>query len=62
MKQCSASDQGVCIGSISEFAAEDEVLLRPGIRFKIIKIEEEEGTKKHLFYIDIIPSYMSDLN
>ncbi len=62
MKKRAASDQGVYIGSLSQFAAEDEVLLRPGIRFKIIKIEEEKDTKRHVFYIDIIPSYMSGLN
>jgi hypothetical protein len=61
MKKRSASDQGVCIASLSKFAVEDEVLLRPGIRFKIMKIEEE-SSKRHLFYIDIIPSYMSGLN
>jgi len=62
MKKRSASDQGVCISALSAFTIEDEVLLRPGIRFKITKIEEEEGSKRHLFYIDIIPSYMSGLN
>lgn len=62
MKQRSASDQGVCIGCISEFVAEDEVLLRPGTRFKITKIEEEQSSERHLFYIDTMPSYMSNLN
>ena len=62
MKQHAASEQGVCIESLSEFAVEEEVLLRPGIRFKIIKIEEEEGSNRNLFYIDILPSYMSHLN
>lgn len=64
MKRRSASDQGVCIAPLSSFAAEDEVLLRPGIRFKITKIEEQEHDDGHryIFYIDIIPSYMSGLN
>lgn len=62
MKKRSASDQGVCIASLSAFTAEDEVLLRPGIRFKIIKIEEENNGQRHIFYIDILPSYMSGLN
>ncbi|CAF1167092.1 unnamed protein product, partial [Didymodactylos carnosus] len=40
------SDQGVCIASLSEYTAEDEVLLRPGIRFQINRIEEEIGTEE----------------
>jgi len=43
-------------------AAEEEVLLRLGIRFKIIQIQQEEGTHRNLFYIHILPSYMSHLN
>ena len=62
MRKRSASDQGVCIASLSAFTAEDEVLLRPGIRFKMIKIEEEETGERHVIHIDIIPSYMSGLD
>jgi len=62
MTKRSASDQGVCIASISDYAIEEEVLLRPGIRFKIIKMEVEPDTNRHLFHIDIIPSYMSGLS
>ncbi|CAF1368411.1 unnamed protein product [Didymodactylos carnosus] len=62
MKKRSASDQGVYIAKLSQFAIEEEVLLRPGIRFKIIKVEEELETKMQIFYIDIIPSFMSGLN
>ena len=42
--------------------AAEEVLLRLGIRFKIIQIQQEEGTHRNLFYIHILPSYMSHLN
>ncbi|CAF1227647.1 unnamed protein product [Didymodactylos carnosus] len=62
MKKRSASDQGVYIAKLSQFTMEEEVLLRPGIRFKIIKVEEEIETKMQIFYIDIIPSFMSGLN
>jgi len=42
--------------------AAEEVLLRLGIRFKIIQIQQEERTHRNLFYIDILLSYMSHLN
>ena len=56
------SDQGVCVSLLSRYPEEEEVLLRPGVRFKIIKTSNEEETQKRIFHLEILPSYISQLH
>jgi hypothetical protein len=62
MKRPEASKQGLSIACVSEFSQEEEVLLRPGVRFKVMKIEEAHGTNKQLIHIDVLPSHLSSLH
>jgi hypothetical protein len=61
MDENGACQQGVCISSISRYTIEDEVLLPPGIRFKITEMKEEEDTKRHVISITIMSLHMSTL-
>ena len=62
MKRPEASKQGISIACVSEFSQEEEVLLRPGVRFQVMKIEEAHGTNKQLIHIDVLPSHLSSLH
>lgn len=62
MEQKSASDQGVCIASLSQFTGENEVLLRPGMRFTITEIRQEKDSQRQIIFVDIIPHHLSSLH
>ncbi|CAF3406686.1 unnamed protein product [Rotaria sp. Silwood2] len=41
--------------------SEEEILLRPGARFRVIKVQFDDISGRRLIYIKIIPSYVSNL-
>ncbi|CAF3677388.1 unnamed protein product [Rotaria sp. Silwood1] len=53
------TDQFADISSLSIFQKEDEILLRPGVRFCIDKVERQSTTARELVFIHILPSYIS---
>ena len=62
MNQPKASEQGYSISSISQFSREEEVLLRPGIRFTVKKIEEGQDGYQQKIHIDILSPPGSSFN
>ncbi|CAF0729009.1 unnamed protein product [Adineta steineri] len=57
----SAEDQCIKLTSLTQFSEENEILLRPGVRFRIIKIESHVCEFRHKITIEILPSYISSL-
>ncbi|CAF1159147.1 unnamed protein product [Rotaria sp. Silwood1] len=53
------NDQFADISSISVFETEDEILLRPGVRFCVDKVERQSTTARELVFIHVLPSYIS---
>jgi hypothetical protein len=51
----------VDIGTISSFKDEKEILLQPGVRFQVVKVEFDDMDSLHLVHINIVPSYVSSL-
>ncbi|CAF3613790.1 unnamed protein product [Rotaria sp. Silwood1] len=54
-------DQFTYLNKNTFIQCEQEILLRPGARFRIIKLEFDHISQRHLIYIKIIPSYISYL-
>jgi hypothetical protein len=54
-------DQLVDISSISSFNDEEEILLQPGVRFQVDKVELDKIKYLPLVSINIVPSYVSTL-
>lgn len=60
----SANDQFVYVGHISYYEDEKEVLLQPGVRFRVNQVEDmvsDEKTNRVKVYITILPSFISKL-
>lgn len=57
----STNDQFTSLNTISAFREEEEIILRPGVRFLVDKMQFDELTERHLVYIKIVPSYVSHL-
>jgi hypothetical protein len=57
----SAKDQCVELDKIPPFQGEEEVLLRPGVRFKVTKMEFDNSSQRYMISIKILPSYVSQL-
>jgi hypothetical protein len=55
----SAKDQCVDLTDIGDFEEEREVLLRPGVRFKVTKMEFDAVSERLMIYIKILQSYIS---
>jgi hypothetical protein len=56
----SAKDQCVDLTEISVHD-EKEVLLRPGVRFKVTRVEPHQLSEQYVVHIKILPSYISQL-
>ncbi len=41
--------------------SEEEILLRPGVRFRVDKVKFDDETGRQLVYIKVVPSYVSNL-
>jgi hypothetical protein len=41
--------------------SEEEILLRPGVRFQVDKVKFDDVTGRQLVYIKVVPSYVSNL-
>ncbi len=54
-------DQLVDISRISSYREEKEILLQPGVRFQVIKVEFDDMKCLHLVHISIVPPYVSSL-
>jgi hypothetical protein len=61
--QCyeSSNDQFTDLAIISSFKEEKEILLQPGVRFQVLKVEFDIMKNIYLVHINIIPSYISSL-
>ncbi|CAF2518672.1 unnamed protein product [Rotaria sp. Silwood2] len=56
-----SSDQYVDLSPFSYVTEEEEILLRPGVRLKIVKYEFDSRTKRYIFYVQILPSFISNI-
>lgn len=54
-------DQTACLSKNACMEYEKEILIKPGTRFRILKVEFDHQSKHELVYIRIIPSYISNL-
>ncbi|CAF3805922.1 unnamed protein product [Rotaria sp. Silwood1] len=61
LQRYSSKDQFVDLSSISSYQDEKEILLQPGVRFQVIKVELDNTNNTHLVHIKIVPSYVSTL-
>ncbi|CAF2601852.1 unnamed protein product [Rotaria sp. Silwood2] len=64
LRRHSSNDQFVYLEKISYYTDEREVLLRPGVRFRVNRVDQMESDKKinrAKIYITIVPSYVSNL-
>ena len=61
MQDYSLRDQFADISTISSCQQEKEILLQPGVRFQVIKVESDDLQRSHLVHINIVPSYVSSL-
>ena len=60
--ECDASnDQYVDLSTVSWYREEKEILLQPGVRFRVIKVEFDDTNGIYLIYIIIVRSYVSIL-
>ena len=57
----SLKDQFVDVSTISSCQEEKEILLQPGVRFQVVKLEFDDMKRLHFVYINIVPSYVSSL-
>ncbi len=55
------NDQFTNLKNNSSFEDEEEILLRPGMRFRVNKAEFDDETGRQLVYIKIVPSYVFNL-
>lgn len=56
-----SNDQFTRLDKNSFIECEKEILLRPGVRFRVIMIKSDEISGRALIHIKIIPSYVSNL-
>ena len=61
IKRSSSNDQYVNLQPISYCNDEEEILLRPGVRFKINNTYEDQNNGRCVFHIQIEPSFISNL-
>lgn len=61
IKRSSSNDQYVDLQPITYCKDEEEILLRPGVRFKIDNAYEDPNTRRYTFHIRIEPSFVSNL-
>ncbi|CAF1093196.1 unnamed protein product [Rotaria sordida] len=61
IKRSSSNDQYVDLEPISYYNDEEEILLRPGVRFKIDDTYDDPITGRCIFHIQIEPSFISNL-
>ncbi|CAF2565574.1 unnamed protein product [Rotaria sp. Silwood2] len=54
-------DQYTDLDTNTYFESEQEILLKPGTRFRVTKVELDSISGRHLVHIKIIPSYVSHL-
>jgi hypothetical protein len=58
IQRISYNDQYVDVSSIAYIEDEQEILLRPGVRFKIDSCDYDLTTERYLFHIQILPSFI----
>ncbi|CAF0831883.1 unnamed protein product [Adineta steineri] len=57
----SSNDQYVDLSSIAYIKDEQEILLRPGVRLRIDKYHFHSRTQRYVFYVQILPSFISNI-
>jgi hypothetical protein len=55
------NDQFTNLQKITSFEHEEEILLRPGMRFRVGKVKFDDETGRQLVHIKIVPSYVFNL-
>ncbi|CAF3101005.1 unnamed protein product [Rotaria sp. Silwood2] len=55
------NDQFVDISNLSNYPSEKEILLRPGVRFRVDQVDIDENTSRAYVHIHVLPSYISTL-
>ncbi|CAF1512315.1 unnamed protein product [Rotaria sordida] len=61
IQRMSHNDQYVDVSSIAYIKDEQEILLRPGVRFKIDSCDYDLRTERYIFHIQIVPSFISNI-
>jgi hypothetical protein len=61
IQRISSNDQYVDLTSIAYITEEQEILLRPGVRLKIDKYDFDPIRKRYTFYVQILPSFISNI-
>ncbi|CAF1090828.1 unnamed protein product [Rotaria sp. Silwood1] len=61
VQQYLSNDQFTYLNNNTYFENEKEILLKPGARFQVIKVEPDCQLKRQLVHIKIIPSFVSNL-
>jgi hypothetical protein len=61
LRRYTSNDQFVSLEKISYHQDEVEILLRPGVRFRVDKVKFDEETGRERVYIQIVSSYVSNL-
>lgn len=61
IKRSSSNDQYVDLQPITYCGSEEEILLRPGVRFQIDSSYDDAGSGRCVFHIRIEPSFVSNL-
>lgn len=61
LQRHSTNDQFAGLSTLSAYQEEEEIILRPGVRFLVAKVQFDDLTKRYLVYTRIIPSYVSNL-
>ncbi|CAF2792692.1 unnamed protein product [Rotaria sp. Silwood2] len=61
LQHYSLNDQFVDLSTISCHQEENEILLQPGVRFQVVKVEFDDMKGINLVHIKIVPSYVSTL-
>ncbi|CAF1147569.1 unnamed protein product [Didymodactylos carnosus] len=61
IERCPSNDQYVDLSRIAYMQDEEEILLRPGVRFKIESAAYDSTFERYLFHIQIVPSYISNI-
>ena len=59
IQRTSYNEQYIDVSPIAYIKDEQEILLRPGVRFQINDCDYDVTTKRYLFYIQIVPSFIS---
>jgi hypothetical protein len=61
MQRYLSNDQFTYLNKNTYIESEEEILLRPGARFRVLKVQFDEISGRRLIEIEIIPSYVSNL-